>query len=97
MERVFDLLWSLLETSCEVAISKEQSAPESSHLRLAAAQSMIKLTHMPAYERHLSVSQFEHLALTVQVSVNYNNIDAIYQRVFFRIRVTKYDMDSHRQ
>ncbi|KAI8141303.1 armadillo-type protein [Fennellomyces sp. T-0311] len=66
VERIFDLLWSLLDNTCEMAASKLQSAPESSHLRLAATQSMIKLTHMPAYEAQLTVSQFEHLALTIQ-------------------------------
>ncbi|KAI9491520.1 armadillo-type protein [Zychaea mexicana] len=66
VERVFNLLWNLLDTTCEMAIGKNQSAPESSHLRLAAAQSMVKLTHKPAYQNQLSVSQFEHLALTIQ-------------------------------
>ena len=70
VERVFNMLWTLLEGTCEIAISKNQSAPESSHLRLAAAQSMIKLTHMQAYQHQLNVSQFEHLSLTIQVTRN---------------------------
>ncbi|KAI9265204.1 armadillo-type protein [Phascolomyces articulosus] len=65
-ERVFNILWALLDTTCDTAFTNKQSVPESSHLRLAAAQSMIKLTHMPAYQNRLNVSQFEHLALTIQ-------------------------------
>lgn len=40
-------------------------------MRLAAAQSIIKLAHLEPYEQELTVTKFERLALTVQDSCYY--------------------------
>ncbi|OAD78951.1 hypothetical protein PHYBLDRAFT_76970 [Phycomyces blakesleeanus NRRL 1555(-)] len=68
---LFNMLWEFIDTTCDEAISEGLSAAETSYLRLAAAQSIIKLTHLKLYEEYLTVPKFEKLGLTLQDSCYY--------------------------
>lgn len=60
-------LGNYMELSLGASLGVSYSAAETSHLRLASAQSIVRLTHMKPYENELTVSKFEHLGLTLQV------------------------------
>ncbi|KAG0164485.1 hypothetical protein DFQ30_009873 [Apophysomyces sp. BC1015] len=70
-QRTFTILWELLDVTCDDAFASRTSAPETSHLRLLAARSIVKLTHINSYESRMSVPDFERLGLTLQDSCYY--------------------------
>ncbi|KAI8379771.1 armadillo-type protein [Radiomyces spectabilis] len=63
---IFNLSWDFMNCSSDTAISNSFSAAEYSHLRLAAVQSLIKLTQLERYQDQLSVPKFERIALALQ-------------------------------
>ncbi|KAF7727823.1 hypothetical protein EC973_006936 [Apophysomyces ossiformis] len=66
-QRTFTILWELLDVTCDDAFASHTSAPETSHLRLLAAKSIVKLTHISIFENRMSVLDFERIGLTLQI------------------------------
>lgn len=68
---IFNILWRLMDVTCESAITDRTSAAETSHLRLGATQSIVKLTQFRRYFNELTVPKFEKLSIILQDSCYY--------------------------
>ncbi|KAG1459875.1 hypothetical protein G6F56_006067 [Rhizopus delemar] len=64
--KVFSILWDLLERTCDNAFADNTNSAETSHLRLGASQSIIKLVETNKYMHELTVSKYERLSYTLQ-------------------------------
>ncbi|KAL9541955.1 hypothetical protein MBANPS3_008853 [Mucor bainieri] len=64
--RIFAILWKLMDISCESAVADKTNAAETSHLRLGATQSIVKLTEFTRYTSELTVPKFEKLSVALQ-------------------------------
>ncbi|KAI7872829.1 armadillo-type protein [Spinellus fusiger] len=72
---IFDLLWELVDISCDEAVTENTSAADTSYLRLAASQSILKLIQLKSYEHLLTVPKFEKLGLLLQDSCYYVRLE----------------------
>ncbi|EPB84270.1 hypothetical protein HMPREF1544_08990 [Mucor circinelloides 1006PhL] len=68
---IFAILWRLVDVTCESAIADKTNAAETSHLRLGATQSLVKLTECTRYTHELTVPKFEKLSVALQDSCYY--------------------------
>ncbi|KAI7902740.1 armadillo-type protein [Cokeromyces recurvatus] len=66
VDRIFSILWSLLDKTCDSAIADKTNAAEVSQLRLGGSQAIVKLTQYAKYLNELSVPKFEKLSYTLQ-------------------------------
>ncbi|KAI8352060.1 hypothetical protein BD560DRAFT_477874 [Blakeslea trispora] len=66
VQKIFVLLDSLLDVSCDQAFSAKTNAAETSHLRLGASRAFVKLTQHAKYVNQLTVPKFEKLGITLQ-------------------------------
>ncbi|CAO3633172.1 unnamed protein product [Mucor fragilis] len=69
--KIFALLWKLMDITSESAITDSTNAAETSHLRLGATQSIVKLTEFSRYTSELTVPKFEKLSVALQDSCYY--------------------------
>ncbi|CEP19463.1 hypothetical protein [Parasitella parasitica] len=71
INKIFTILWDLMDVTCESALADETNAAETSHLRLGASQSIVKLTQFHRYLSELTVPKFEKLSIALQDACYY--------------------------
>ncbi|KAI8646023.1 armadillo-type protein [Parasitella parasitica] len=71
ISKIFSILWELMDVTCESALADKTNAAETSHLRLGASQSIVKLTQFSRYMSELTVPKFEKLSTALQDACYY--------------------------
>ncbi|KAI9305906.1 hypothetical protein BJ944DRAFT_160861 [Cunninghamella echinulata] len=71
VDRIVTLLWKLIDITCEEAISNNISGPESSHLRIIAAQGIVQIAEYEPYQDTMNIKNFEQLGLLLQDTCYY--------------------------
>ncbi|KAI8992505.1 armadillo-type protein [Pilobolus umbonatus] len=71
VEHIFEILWQLMDVTCESAIGDDLNAAETSHLRLTSSQALVLLTEHSRYTSALTIPQFEKFVFTLQDTCYY--------------------------